>query len=52
VAGTVTVTIDGAASGSKSIPTALGGLPPLLTGTDPCLAPFVGTIANLCLGKP
>jgi hypothetical protein len=52
VAKTLTIIIDGAASGSVSCSTALGQLPPLLEGTDQCLSPLVGTIANLCITSP
>lgn len=54
---TLTVYVDGMASGSMSARQSLGQLAPVTIGTDPCVdsgttAALVGTIATLCITSP
>jgi hypothetical protein len=57
VAGTLTISVDGATSGTGASAASFGALPPLVTGSDGCdgqdgTVPFSGTISNLCVGSP
>ncbi len=58
VAGTLTISIDGAPSGSTSSPTSFGVLPPLAIGSDHCeidgggTVAFVGTVRDVCVASP
>lgn len=57
VAGTITITIDGAPQGSTSSSVSFGPLPALATGVDVCdgqdgTVAFQGTLANVCVGSP
>jgi concanavalin A-like lectin/glucanase superfamily protein len=54
---TLTVYVNGIASGSMSAPQSIGQLAPVTIGTDPCVdsgttAALVGTIATLCITSP
>jgi hypothetical protein len=54
---TLTVYVDGKASGSMSAPESFGQLTPVTIGTDPCVdsgttTVLVGTLASLCITSP
>jgi hypothetical protein len=58
-AGTVTAYIDGMASGTSTMRTSFGALPPMAIGTDPCdnnstdgTVAFSGKVTNLCITSP
>jgi hypothetical protein len=56
-AGTLTITIDGVASGSASAAASLGAMPALVRKTDVCdghsgQVPFTGTLASVCVASP
>jgi hypothetical protein len=56
-AGVITISIDGAASGSLPSSSKLGQLPALTVGTDVCdgvvgQTPFGGTITHVCITSP
>jgi hypothetical protein len=56
-AGTMTILIDGSATGSIAAPSSLGALPALKSGTDVCdghsaQVPFMGTMSNVCIASP